>query len=61
MILGIICFLLFIVSFLFFAYYSDEENYTGMILCLFIAIISLLGIITFICINAEIIVNWFKL
>ena len=61
MILGIICFLLFIVSFLIFAYYSDEINYFGMIVGMFIAIISGLGIITFICINAEVIVNWFKL
>lgn len=61
MILGIICFLLFIVSLLIFAYYSDENNYFGMILCMFIAIISGLGIITFICINAEKIVSWFTL
>ena len=69
MILGIICFLLFIVSLLIFAYYSveinyyysDEINYFGMILCMFIAIISGLGIITFICINAEKIVSWFTL
>lgn len=61
MILGIICFLLFIVSLLIFAYYSDEINYFGMILGLFIAIISGLGIITFICINADKIVSWFYL
>ena len=61
MILGIICFLLFIVSLLIFSYYSDENNYFGMILCMFIAIISGLGIITFICINAEKIVSWFTL
>ena len=61
MILGIICFLLFIVSLLIYAYYSDEINYFGMILCMFIAIISGLGIITFICINAEKIVSWFTL
>lgn len=61
MILGIICFFLFIVSFLAFAYYNDEYNYTGMILSIFIAIISGLGIITFIIINMDKIVSWFIL
>jgi hypothetical protein len=60
-ILGIICFLLFIVSLLIFAYYNDENNYIGMILCIFIAIIGGLGIITFIIINMDKIVSWFTL
>ena len=61
MILGIICVIVFIISLIFFAYYSDEYSYFGMIISVMLGFVSGLGIITFICINAEKIVRWFEM
>jgi len=63
MILGIIFSLMFVVGFILSAIGASEKNddltmfTTGLMICS----ISFLGILTFICINADIIYKWFRM